>query len=226
MHHLTPPKLTCIRLLYGLLKVHKPNIPLQPIVSACDSPIDKLSNYVTPFIQPLVEVLPSYIQDSKHFLQLLESLLPLPENAVLVTADVTWLYTNIPHGEGTVSVLCYMKVHTYTLSLGTPSPHAIEVLLETILKNNNLSFMDRHFLQLVGTVMGSKAAPPFANLFMGRHEETIWETFIWAIAFWKRFIDEIFLGTTNNSSPWRISWTTSTPQSISLLNIPPKRYPS
>ena len=35
---------------------------------------------------------------------------------------------------------------------------------------------------------------------MGRHEETIDEAFIWAILFWKRFIDDIFLiflGTTN-----------------------------
>ena len=86
-----------------------------------------------------------------------------------------------------------MKLHANTLLPGARSPHKIGVLLETILKNNNLSFMDRHFLQLVGTAMGTKAAPPYANLFMGRHEETIREAFIWAIPFWKRFIDDIFL---------------------------------
>ena len=53
--------------------------------------------------------------------------------------------------------------------------------------------MDKHFLQIVGTAMGTKAAPPYANLFMGRHEETLCEAFIWAISFWKRFIDDIFL---------------------------------
>ena len=180
-------------LFYGLPKVHKPNLPLRPIVSACDSPTDQLSNYVTHFIQPLVEILPSYIRDNKHFLQLLESLPPLPENAILVTADVTSLYTNIPHEEGIESVLHYMKLNANTLPPDGPSPHTIGILLETILKNNNLSFMDKHFLQLVGTAMGTKATPPYANLFMGRHEETIRETFIWAIPFWKRFIDDIFL---------------------------------
>ena len=192
-HHLTPPKPACTPLFYGLPKVHKPNISLRPIVSAYDSPTDQLWNYVTHFIKPLLEILPSYIRDSKHFLQLLESLPPLPENAILVTADVTSLYTNIPHEEGIESVLHYMKLHANTLPPGAPSPHTIGVLLETILKNNNLSFMDRHFLQLVGTAMGTKAAPPYANLFMGRHEETIREAFIWAIPFWKRFIDDIFL---------------------------------
>ena len=48
--------------------------------------------------------------------------------------------------------------------------------------------MDKHFPQIVG-----KAASPYTNLFMGCHEETIWEAFIWAIPFWKRFIDDIFL---------------------------------
>ena len=117
-----------------------------------------------------MEILPSYIRDSKHFLQLLESLPPLPpENAILVTADVTSLYTNIPHKEGIESVLHYMKLHANILPPGAPSPHTIGILLKTILKNNNLSFMDKHFLQLVATTMGNKAAPPYANLFMGRH---------------------------------------------------------
>ena len=107
-----------------------------------------------------MEILPSYIRDSKHFLQLLESLPSLPENAILVNADVTSLYTNIPHEEGIESVLHYRKLHANTLPPGTPSLHAIGVLFETILKNNNLSFMDRHFLQLVGTTIRTKATPP------------------------------------------------------------------
>ena len=53
--------------------------------------------------------------------------------------------------------------------------------------------MDRHFLRRVGATMGSKAGPPYASLFMGRHEENIWEAFIWALSFWKRFIDDIFV---------------------------------
>ena len=147
-----------------------------------------------------MKTLPSYIWDSKRFLQLLESLSPLPENAILVTADVRSLYTNIPHEEGIESVLDYIKLHTDTLPPGVPSPHTIGILLENILKNNHLSFMDKHLLQLIGTAMGSKAAPPYANLFMGYHEKTIREVFIWAIIFWKRFIDDILLifqGTTN-----------------------------
>ena len=84
-----------------------------------------------------------------------------------------------------------MKLHADTLPPGAPILLTIGILLETILKHNNLLFMDKHFLQLVGTAMGTKATPPYANLFMGHHEETIREAFIWAIPFWKRFIDDI-----------------------------------
>ena len=117
-----------------------------------------------------MEILPSYIRDSKHFLHLLESLPPLCDNAILVNADVTSLYTNIPHEEDIESVLRYMKLHADTLPPGVSSPHTIGILLETILKNNNPSFMDKHFLQLFGTAMRTKAARPYVKLFMGGHE--------------------------------------------------------
>ena len=86
-----------------------------------------------------------------------------------------------------------MNFHADALPLGAPSLHTIGILLDTILTNNNLSFMDNYFLQLVDTAMGAKVAPAYAKLFMSCHEETIREAFIWTIFFWKRFIDDIFL---------------------------------
>lgn len=43
-----PPKL------YGLPKVHKPNVPLRPIVSQIDSPTYDLAKHVASVLQPLV----------------------------------------------------------------------------------------------------------------------------------------------------------------------------
>ena len=146
--------------------------PYQSTSELCH-PLHTTSFGNTPLIHP----------KQKHFLQLLESLPPLPENVILVTADVTSLYANIPHEKGTESVLHYMKLHANTLPLGAPSPHTIGLLLETILKSNNLPFMDRHFLQLAGRAMETKAAPPYANLLLGRHKETIRKAFIWVTPF-------------------------------------------
>ncbi|XP_047122986.1 uncharacterized protein LOC124806274 [Hydra vulgaris] len=76
-------------LFYGLSKIHKPNIPLRPIVSACSGPTDNLSEYLTRFIQPLVESLPAYIKDSIHFLNMLQNIRLQSSEFIFVTADVT-----------------------------------------------------------------------------------------------------------------------------------------
>ena len=46
---LQPPKL------YGLPKLHKPNIPMWPIVSFCGSPTYQLSKYLTNVLKPLTD---------------------------------------------------------------------------------------------------------------------------------------------------------------------------
>ena len=81
-------------------KIHKTNTPLRPIVCGFSSPTDNLAKYLTHYLQSLTEILPSHIKDSKHFLQILETIDKIPNNAILVTADVTSLYTNIPHEDG------------------------------------------------------------------------------------------------------------------------------
>ena len=86
-----------------------------------------------------------------------------------------------------------MKFHTKILPADVTSPHTIGIFLETILKNNNLSFLGRHFLNLVGTAMGAKTALPRANLFMDHETKTILKVFLWTIFFRKRFMGNIFL---------------------------------
>ena len=163
---------------YGLPRVHKPNIPFQLIVSACDS-IPVNFQAATHFIKPFVESLPLYIQDIKHLLQPLESLSSLPENAIMVNTDGEILYINIPHKRSIESVVQYMKLLANTLpSPGTLHCHTIDILFEGILKNNNFSFMGRYFLQQVGTAMGTKSTHPYVNHFMRHHEKTIQECLI------------------------------------------------
>ena len=120
---LLPPKNTSTPLFYGLPKIHKPGCPLRPIVSGCDGPTDHLSPYVTHFIQPLASNFPSHIKDTKHFLNLIEKLPPLSPNALLVTADVTSLYTNIPHEEGIEAVIHFMEEYKHLLPTNCPPPH-------------------------------------------------------------------------------------------------------
>ena len=51
-------------------------------------------------LRPLVRTIPSYIKDTTDFLMKVQSLTNLASNNLLVTLDVSSLYTNIHHEEG------------------------------------------------------------------------------------------------------------------------------
>ena len=147
---------------------------------------------ITHFIQPLASNLPSHIKDTKHFLILIENLPPLSSNAFLVTVDIISLYINIPHEEGIAAVIHFMEKYKHLLSTNCPPPHIVRAILDFILKHSTFKFMDTHIHQVRGTSMGTRMAPPYANLFMGKEERNIILTFLHLIYFWKCFIDEIF----------------------------------
>ena len=165
---LLPPKNTRTPLFYGLPKIHKPGCPLCPIVSGCDGPTDHLSACVTFFIQSLASNLSSHVKDTKHFLNLIEKLPTLPPNALLVTADFTSLYTNIPHEEGIAAVIDFKEEYKHLLPTNCPPPHIVRIILDFILKHSTFKSMDTHIHQILGTSMGTRMASPYANLFMGK----------------------------------------------------------
>jgi len=179
-------------LFYFLPKIHKKGNPERPIISGCDSPTDKISKFLTTILNPIAQAQPSYITGTKHFLQTLNSHKTIPNNAYLVTADVTSLYTNIPHEEGISTVMEALNTHRELLPPNTPNNRIIKQFLNLILKHNYFDFMDKHYLQIQGTAMGTKMAPPYANIFMAKIEQQITKNHTEHIDIWKRFIDDIF----------------------------------
>ena len=116
----------------------------------------------------------------------------LPPDAFLVTADVSSLYTNIPHDEGISAVLHYINTHRQHMPANTPPDYIFEIILRHILDHSFFQFIDTVYHQITGTSMGTRMAPPYANLFMGRVEHKILQCFHTFITIWKRFIDDIF----------------------------------
>jgi hypothetical protein len=47
-----------------------------------------------------------------------------------------------------------------------------------VLKKNNFTFNGDHYLQINGTAMGTKMAPSYANIFMGKIEKQLLESSI------------------------------------------------
>ncbi|KAH6942785.1 hypothetical protein HPB50_010541 [Hyalomma asiaticum] len=77
---------------YGLPKIHKPGVPLRPIVDFT-SPLRALSSFLHKTLAPLVGNAPTYVKNSSHFVQLL-SPVSVCEDECLVSFDVVSLFTS------------------------------------------------------------------------------------------------------------------------------------
>ena len=82
-------------LLYGLPKIHKPNVPLHPTVSFVQSPTYQLSKHLTRILSPLIGNTDSSVLNSVEFSTFIH-LKTVREDEVLVSFDVVSLFTNVP----------------------------------------------------------------------------------------------------------------------------------
>ena len=185
------------RLFYLTPKIHKDRQnwlnhnkipPGRPIVSDCNSDTYNLSEYIDSFLQPLATKHPSYVKDTPHFLERINTLRP-PEQSFLVTIDVESLYTNINNTDGLRTVK--------SAFLKYPDPERrdkqIYDLLELCLKNNDFTFNDEWFLQISGTAMGKKFAPSYANIFLANWEQDALKKCPKKPSCYLRYLDDIFI---------------------------------
>ena len=127
---------------YMLPKIHRVNNPGRLVVSSVNSHMEKLSAYVDEFLRPIAEKLPSYIQDTIHFIKRIRALGKLPEKSYLATLDVSSLYTNIDTDEG----LTIVEEELGKTNQNKPSPKTLSCLLEKVLKLNNFTFANEHYI--------------------------------------------------------------------------------
>ena len=177
---------------YTVPKIHKPNNPGRPIISGNGCPTEKISVFVDSFLQPLAMDLDSYVQDDIDFLRHIEDINNndlITEDTLLCTMDVSALYTNIPHTDGTDACREYLD----TRQDKSTSTSFICKLITLILTMNNFIFNGLNYLQINGTAMGTCMAPNYANLFMGSLETKFLHSCLVKPTKWLRYIDDIFI---------------------------------
>ena len=81
--------------LYGLPKVHKPDVPLRPIVAFVHSPSYRLSEYLAQILSPLVGRTDSHVSNSLEFASFVRNQ-RLTEKELLVSFEVVSLFTRVP----------------------------------------------------------------------------------------------------------------------------------
>nr|XP_058942951.1 uncharacterized protein LOC131771192 [Pocillopora verrucosa] len=172
-----PPR---IPIFYTLTKIHKPLPVGRPIISGCEGPTERISSFVDHLLQPIAQKQKSYLKDTTDFINFIEKT-QVSNDTILVSMDVTSLYTNIPQEEGiTIVWQAYEKYHNNSPPI--PS-HYLKQMLGLILKENSFQFNGVNYLQCFGTAMGTRMAVAFANLFMAEietkllHQSSIKPTF-------------------------------------------------
>ena len=174
--------------LVRMASLHNIQVPGRPIISGVGTLTEFISAFVDSYLQPLLRNIPSYIQDTTDFLCKLNSYSRnLCNDAILVTMDVTALYTNIPHAEGTAACKAALE------RSGCDYTSEICSLIQFILTHNNFNFNERNYIQTNGTAMGTRMAPSYANLFMAEFERNLLHLSNRKPAFYVRFIDDIFI---------------------------------
>ena len=77
----------------------------------------------------------------------------------------------------------------------------IKSCIDFILKNNILTFTEQNYIQVLGTAMGIKMAPKFANIFMAEIEKSLFATLNRLRMCYFRFLDDIFMIWTSGQKP-------------------------
>ncbi|XP_078541431.1 uncharacterized protein LOC144826808 [Lissotriton helveticus] len=180
--------------IYFIPKVHKNLVqpPGRPIISACNSLLENMSRYIDFFLQDFVRGLPSFILDTSDFLRKLQDFVWSP-NYVLVSMDVTSLYTSIIHTD------CLKATQHFLDKRDIGFQEHSKMLFDMIticLENNIFLFANQLFLQTRGVAMGACFSPSYACLHMGYWEEQVLmkqhaDTMTAKVKLWLRYIDDL-----------------------------------
>ena len=178
--------------IYLIVKVHKPKLCGRPIVPATGWITSPPSVVVDWFLQPLLHSIPWLVKDSTQLINKIEQtqLREEQRDCILLTADISSLYTNIP----TTLALQLIRAYLLELNWNMDKVELVMTLLNIVMRNNYFTFRDRTYHQINGTAMGTATGPSYANLFVFLLERAIIYNMLGVIIhFYFRYLDDVLL---------------------------------
>lgn len=169
--------------------------PGRPIISQCDTPTRKIGAYCDYFLIPIVQNQSTYIKDTADFINKIETL-ELPAEVLLITYDVTSMYTNMEFGELLSAVNeTYKNANKPQIDIPYPETEDLIFLLKCVLENNYFEFNGKYFKQIIGCSMGAIPSPEISDTRMYQITNYIMSKFKFAnrVLYHGRFRDDGFI---------------------------------
>ena len=125
--------------IYSFPKIHKPEVPPRPNVSCIEAPSYQLSKHIASLIYTLAGKTDSHVKNCKHFVEVMAGL-RVEEDKMLVSFDVTSLFTNVPIDEAVQVIHDKLQGDEMLVDTATLTPDRVTELLEACLRSTYFSY--------------------------------------------------------------------------------------
>ena len=166
---------------YGQPKIHKPGVFIRLIVSYSGSPLHNLNKYIAN-IQTYFHVKDeSYIRN-----------VPMKDDEILVSFDISSLYTNIPIINTLNIIKDYVNNDDQFIRKTAISQDKFLDLFHLVLTITSYTFNFQFYQQTDGVAMGGPASSTTAEIYMQAYERTAITTALHPPKVWERFVDDVY----------------------------------
>jgi hypothetical protein len=148
--------------LKGLLKVHKPDTPIRPIINWKNAPAYKLTKLISEIFEK--EILWPYAFNINNSIQLMTDLQKIPynHNISFGSFDITNMYSNVPTSKLPQTInLVSDQIHTTK-----KFKREVINLTRTLLKQNYFQFQDHIYKHKEGLGIGAPTSSIFSEVYL------------------------------------------------------------
>lgn len=187
-------------ILRGLPKIHKPSVPIRPLVNFMPSPAYRVAKKLDKIIRN--EIVLENSHSIKNSFELIDELKnkEIKGNHKLVSFDIVNLYTNIPVHE-TISILQENLQKNSKLSV--KALDELIILTKLVLTQNYFRFQNDFYIQKEGLAMGSPLSSILAEIFLNhienKHLFTEANRYREKMVFYYRYVDDTIVLFNGNS---------------------------